>query len=373
VNVKRYIAGDVGGAMDKVRAELGRDALLLNTRKIRRPGLFGFLQKPMVEVVAAYEQAPPPAPPPGERLIAVSQGGETQKLNDLSNKLDNLSVTLGALVGRLQAKDRLQDHLQDRLLPEVEPLVLALTENEVHEEFARKLGREVGEILDRQEEADDPREVMEQLLKQYLGEPGPIKLKKYRRAVTLLVGPTGVGKTTTLAKLAAIYALNHHAKVGIITTDTYRIAAVEQLKTYAEILRVPLTVAYSAEELADALREYEQYDIVFIDTAGKSPNDPTLEPEVLSLVRAADANEVHLVLSATTSFSGCLNIINTYAFLKDFKLLFTKLDETPSWGMLLNLKLLTERAVSYIAAGQTVPDDIEVMSPGKIARHLLSK
>jgi flagellar biosynthesis protein FlhF len=379
LNVKRYIAEDVSGAMEQVRAELGRDALLLNTRKIRRPGLFGFLQKPLVEVVAAYEKTgPPSAAPrrettpsadPAERLVAVPQGGGDQKLSDLSNKLDSLSLTLGALVGRLQTKDR----IQDRLPPEVEPLVLALTENEVHEEFARKLGREVGEIQARQEESEDPREIMEQLLKQYLGEPGPIKLKKYKRTVAILVGPTGVGKTTTLAKLAAIYALNHHARVGVITTDTYRVAAVEQLKTYAEILRVPLTVAYSNEELTDALREYEQCDIVFIDTAGKSPNDPTLESEVLSLVRAADADEVHLVLSATTSFAGCLNIINTYSFLKDFKLLFTKLDETPSWGMLLNLKFLTERTVSYIAAGQTVPDDIEVMNPGKIAKHLLNK
>jgi len=382
MNIKRYIADDVAEAMDKVRAELGRDAYLLNTRKIRRKGPAGFFRRPLVEVVAAYE---PPAPPPmpvaappgfvplslkdaltGEEVLSVPQAG---KISALENKLDSISAALGTLVGKMDMKG---GALKAAFSPEIETLLLALSENEVHEEFAGKLGREAYAIMSR-EEAADAHDVMEQLLRQYLGEAAPIKLKKYKRTVAVFLGPTGVGKTTTVAKLAAIYALNHHARVGVITTDTYRIAAVEQLKTYAEILSVPLTVVYAPEEMADALKTYEQCDIVFIDTAGRSPSDPALEPEVLSLIRESGADEAHLVLSATTSFAGCLHILKSYSFLKDFKLLFTKLDETPTWGTLLNLKFLTDRMISYMAAGQMVPDDIEVANTGKIARHLMGK
>ncbi len=396
MNVKRYIAEDVTGAMEKIRSELGGDAYILNTRKLKRKGLTGLFKKPLVEVVAAYEPAPPPPgllraeptaepiPAPkneknfdplplpnvtfGERVISAPPAREQEKMADLESKLDSISATLGTLVGKVQMKG---GDFRANYAPEIENLLLSLIENEVHEEFAHKISREVSEIAGR--ESVDVGDVMEQILKQYLGEAAPIKLKKYKRTVVIFIGPTGVGKTTSLAKLAAIYALNHHARVGIITTDTFRIAAIEQLKTYAEILQVPLTVVYAPDEMKDALQDHEQRDIVFIDTAGKSPSDPTLEGEVLSLIRESDADEVHLVLSATTSFSGCLNIINTYSFLKDFKLLFTKMDETPTWGMLLNLKFLTDRMISYMAAGQTVPDDIEVANPGKIAAHLMGR
>lgn len=400
--MKRYIAEDVTEAMEKIRAELGRDAFILNTRKIRRRGLVGFFRRPLVEVVAAYEPPAPPAkdpappvmeagpapnPPRAPRpsappetggfralgvqdvltggTVAIPHAAPAGKIGALEDKIDSLAATVGTLVGKLQTKNEYRQGYP----PEIEPLVLSLLENEVHEEFAHKIGREVADIIKKR--GENPREVMEQILREYLGEPAPIKLKRYQRTVVIMVGPTGVGKTTTIAKLAAIYALNHHARVGIITTDTYRIAAVEQLKTYAEILEVPITVVYAPDEMPDALRAHEQRDIVFIDTAGKSPGDPTLKEEVVALLRASDADEVHLVLSATTGFTGCLNIVNAYSFLRDFKLLFTKMDETPAWGMLLNLKFLTDRSFSYMAAGQTVPDDIEVMNTRKVVDRLM--
>ncbi|MDR1158653.1 MAG: flagellar biosynthesis protein FlhF [Oscillospiraceae bacterium] len=382
MNVKRYLAEDVTEAMGKVRAELGLDAFILNTRKIRRHGVSGWFRRPLVEVVAAYEPAPtpPPAarraePPPlaplpltdvrtGERVLTPNLTAGPEKIGALESKIDSLSATLDTLVGRIRAEANASGDP-----PEVEALVDALLEGEVHEAFAHRIGREAADIARRR--AVDPAEVMEQLLKQYLGEAAPIQMRRYRRTVVIMVGPTGVGKTTTIAKLAAVHALNHGARVGIITTDTYRIAAVEQLRTYAEILSVPITVVYAPEEMETALREQEQCDIVFIDTAGKSPNDPTLEPELRALLAASGADEVHLVLSAATSFTGCLNIVRTYSFLDNFKLLFTKMDETPVWGMLLNLKMLTDRAVSYMTAGQTVPDDIEVMNARKITDRLL--
>jgi len=410
MNVKRYIAADEAEAMDKVRAELGRDAFLLNTRKIRRKGLTGLFRHPLVEVVAAYEppesaapaqpfalmqpvmptqpvspaafaQAVTPAQPivpaqplasssspayrtlsaapgfmplplrdalTGEEVLSVPQSG---KIQALETKIDGITAALGALAGKIQMGRG--DYFKPQFPPEVERLLLSLTENEVHEEFVRKIGREVADVTEREQAA--AAEVMEQILKQHIGEAAPIKLKKYKRTVAVFLGPTGVGKTTTVAKLAHIYAHHHHARVGVITADTSRVAAVEQMETYAEILQVPFTVVYKPEELADALQGFEQCDLVLIDTAGRSPSDPALEPEVLSLIRTAEVDEAHLVLSAATGFAGCLHILKSYAFLRDFKLLFTKLDETPTWGAVLNLRFLTDRLISYMADGQTVP------------------
>ncbi|MDR0381822.1 MAG: flagellar biosynthesis protein FlhF [Oscillospiraceae bacterium] len=383
MNVKRYLAEDVTEAMDKVRAELGLDAFILNTRKIRRHGAGGWFRRPLVEVVAAYEPAPapPPAarradpPPPlaplpltnirtGERVLTPNLTAGPEKIGALESKLDSLSATLGTLVDRVRTE---ADAAAGD--PGVAALVDTLLENDVHETFARKLGREAAGLARRR--AEDPAGVMERIVREHLGEAAPIRLKRHRRTVVIMVGPTGVGKTTTIAKLAAVHALNHGVRVGIITTDTYRIAAVEQLRTYAEILSVPISVVYAPEEMEAALGGQEQCDVVFIDTAGKSPNDPTLEPELRALLAASGADEVHLVLSAATSYTSCLNIVKTYSFLENFKLLFTKMDETPVWGMLLNLKMLTNRAVSYMAAGQTVPDDIEVMDVCKVAGRLL--
>ncbi len=452
MNIKRYTAATFPEAMEQIKSELGRDALILSQRTLRKKRLFS---KPLVEIVAAYETAPEtassanplpqlrtikhgayqqpekkprppvkrdaelsvsadralevldkltsgaflepeakqeakptlpltysrpvpnPAPPPKEddgftplvvpaERVITKQETPTPTLSALENKLDALSSSFSTLAGSIR-----QSHDPRTYSPEVEALLMSLLENETHEEFAHKLAREVSEIVKKQQA--DPNEVMEQLLRQYIGQAEPIRLKRFKRTVVLLVGSTGVGKTTTLAKLSAIYSINHHAKVGVITTDTYRIAAVEQLKTYTQILEIPLSVVYAPEEITDALREHEDKDIVFVDTAGKSPSDRTHEEEIKNLIRHSDCDEVHLVLSATTSFTGLLNILNAYSFLSDYKLILTKLDETPTWGALLNARFLSDRPISYTAIGQNVPDDIEVADVRKIVARLMTR
>ena len=453
MNIKRYTAATFPEAMEQIKSELGRDALILSQRTLRKKRLFS---KPLVEIVAAYETAPEPvpsnplpqlrtikhgayqpiqpvqktpspakhdtelsvsadralevlekltsgaflepekkpeakpappltytrpvpkpAPPPNEddgfkpliipaERVITKQEPPAPTLSALENKLDALSSSFSTLAGSIR-----QSHDPRTYIPEVEALLMSLLENETHEEFAHKLAREVSEIVKKQQA--DPNEVMEQLLRQYIGQAEPIRLKRFKRTVVLLVGSTGVGKTTTLAKLSAIYSINHHAKVGVVTTDTYRIAAVEQLKTYTQILEIPLSVVYAPEEIADALREHEDKDIVFVDTAGKSPSDRTHEEEIKNLIRHSDCDEVHLVLSATTSFTGLLNILNAYSFLSDYKLIITKLDETPTWGALLNARFLSDRPISYTAIGQNVPDDIEVADVRKIVARLMTR
>jgi flagellar biosynthesis protein FlhF len=468
VNIKRYVAATMPEAMEQIKRELGRDALILSQRPLRKKGLAGLFGKPMIEVVAAYENPaepvapatmpklraappglrgsraseppgrstelsvkadralealdklssdvfapsadkPPPAQPPlvppqaasqayskaaqnfrqpaphdtppeddgfvklkapearpSERVINKQSEMKDERLSALENKIDELSSSLNSLAGTIRST-----HDARSYTPDIDALLLSLLENETHEEFAHKLAREVSDIVKKQQA--EPNEVMEQLLRQTIGQAEPIKVKKFKRTVVLLIGPTGVGKTTTLAKLAAIYSINHHAKVGAITTDTYRIAAVEQLKTYAQILEIPLTIVYSPDEMGDALREHDDKDIVFIDTAGKSPSDHTHEEEVKDLIRHSDCDEVHLVLSATTSFTGLLNILNSYSFINDFKLIITKLDETPTWGTLLNARILSDRPISYTAIGQNVPDDIEVADVRKIVARLMTR
>jgi flagellar biosynthesis protein FlhF len=205
-----------------------------------------------------------------------------------------------------------------------------------------------------------------------LGKPDTIQDKSNGKPVTVIfVGPTGVGKTTTLAKIAANYLLNRKKTVGLITADTYRIAAVEQLKTYAEILGIPVSVAYTPAEMKEAVSLHSDKDLILIDTAGRSHKNKAQFEELKALIAASAADEVYLVLSATTSQRNCREILNSYSFLSDYKLLFTKADETPVLGIILNVRYMTGKSLSYITTGQSVPDDIETANIDKITKNLM--
>jgi flagellar biosynthesis protein FlhF len=186
----------------------------------------------------------------------------------------------------------------------------------------------------------------------------------------LFLGPTGVGKTTTLAKIAANYSLNHKKKIGLITADTYRIAAVEQLKTYAEILNLPVSVIYTPDEIHEAILEHQDKELILIDTAGRSHKNAEQFSELKMLVAAAEADEVYLVLNSSMGPRACREILNHYSFLKEYKLLFTKLDEALVPGIIINVRYATGRPLSYTTAGQSVPDDIEVANTAQIVKSI---
>ncbi len=186
-----------------------------------------------------------------------------------------------------------------------------------------------------------------------------------------LIGPTGVGKTTTLAKLAANLKLREKHRVGLITLDTYRIAAVDQLKRYADIIGSPLRVVSGVEDLKDAVRAMHQCEFLLIDTAGRSPNDTLKLNELRGLLAAAEPDEVHLVLSTTAS-DECLQLaVNRFAEVRVDKLIFTKLDEAPHVGVVLNIVRKVNKSLSYITTGQDVPDDIEVGRGRRLAELIL--
>ena len=192
--------------------------------------------------------------------------------------------------------------------------------------------------------------------------------------VNLFVGPTGVGKTTTIAKLASCFCVDKKKKVVLLTADTYRIAAAEQLRTYANILKVPFRVIYSKEELEAAISDFSDYDYIFVDTAGHSHKNTEQRTAVKELIQTAEnqaEKDIFLVLSATTKYKDLLAIADAYKEFCNYKLIFTKLDETGEWGNLLNVKLHTKAAMSYVTSGQNVPDDIEAFQPQKTVKQLL--
>jgi flagellar biosynthesis protein FlhF len=201
---------------------------------------------------------------------------------------------------------------------------------------------------------------------------GPIAIEPGRRRIVALVGPTGVGKTTTIAKLAANYRLKEKRKVGLITVDTYRIAAVEQLRTYADIIDLPMQVVSTPREMREAVRRLEGLDLVLMDTAGRSPRDDIKIQELKAFLTEADADEVHLVLSSVASARTLEQTAERFAAVGTTALILTKLDEATGLGNLIPLLRSSRLPLSYVTNGQNVPDDMETASPRRIARLVLA-
>jgi len=202
--------------------------------------------------------------------------------------------------------------------------------------------------------------------------PTLIDTTKDEKQVVVFMGPTGVGKTTTIAKLSSVLTLQHGLKVGLITADTYRIAAVEQLKTYAAILGLDIRVVYSPEEMEENLRSLKaKNDIVLVDTAGRSHKHSESIGELKALLDVIPDSKKYLVLSVTTRYNDLCKIVNIFDRLSDFNLIFTKLDESETLGSLMNICCIAGKKAAYVTFGQSVPDDLESIKPDKIAKSLL--
>jgi flagellar biosynthesis protein FlhF len=188
--------------------------------------------------------------------------------------------------------------------------------------------------------------------------------------VVALIGPTGVGKTTTIAKLAANYNLFEGKKVGLITIDTYRIAAVEHLKTYGDIINLPVEVVYTPADLNQSIANLKDCDLILIDTAGRSPHNQAMMDELQRFLAHSRIGVILLVISATTKYQDMLTIAESFSKIAFTHLVFTKLDETNSLGPIVSLAMNIKRPISYFTNGQNVPDDIEVARPNKLISQL---
>jgi flagellar biosynthesis protein FlhF len=208
------------------------------------------------------------------------------------------------------------------------------------------------------------------LLKGHFPATGPIKCNKRGPRLVTLVGPTGSGKTTTIAKLVAHCCLGKKRKVSIITADTYRIAAIDQIRAFADIVKVPLHTVFSVGELRPALAACLNDDLVFIDTAGRSRTEESHMKELENVLRIMRPDEVHCVVSATTKDSDLLATVGQYRAIGADRLLFTKLDETMHIGNIFNTTSESGMPASFFTTGQSVPEDIELAQPGRFVQRL---
>jgi flagellar biosynthesis protein FlhF len=248
---------------------------------------------------------------------------------------------------------------------------LSLLKQEVAEELAEEVVGQVQQTLSASDLDDEQvvrksvRDVVAQLLPSDASAGKLMPTADGRPRTIALIGPTGVGKTTTIAKLAATFKLKQKKKVGLVTLDTYRIAAVDQLRTYADIIGVPLHVAVTEDELRSALKSLSHCDVILIDTAGRSQKDDPKLAQLKSFIDAADPHEVHLVLSSTCTQNVLLDTAERFSAIRADRIIFTKLDEAVSFGVLLNVARRVNKRLSYITTGQEVPHQIE---PGRADR-----
>ncbi len=204
-----------------------------------------------------------------------------------------------------------------------------------------------------------------------MGRTAPIELTDGNRSIVAFVGPTGVGKTTTIAKLAAGFSLYRGKRVAMITADTFRVGAIEQLRLYGELLEIPVQTIYNTDDARRIMDELKDYDLILVDTTGTSPSNKMQIKKTKGLLDAISPTDVHMVISAATKDQDMDEILNSYKEMHYSKLLVTKLDETRTYGTILNAIKMTNCPLSYITSGQNVPDDIEIASSEKIAEMIL--
>jgi len=388
MKLKTYEAGTMADALTKVRRELGRNAVILHTRTVKRGGLLGLGGRRLVEVTAsnginvlhpvnrrtiiAGGGAGSSSPAGGEALGTPAGSGPAETAGTTQLR-DELQVVKGMVQELIRENRRMQN---PSVPEELFSAYLALINQEVSRELASDIIRRVQTELG-PEGIRDERRVREALgacVEKMIPEAAPIRAGRAGEPrIVALVGPTGVGKTTTIAKLAANFKLRENKSVGLITIDTYRIAAVDQLRTYANIINVPLRVVLSPPELREAVGAMRDLDIILIDTAGRSQRDRIKLSELKSFLDAAQPDETHLVLSSTASQGNLRANLQEFSSLRVDRIIFTKLDEAVGVGILLNVMGALNHAVSYITTGQNVPEDIEQGSGRYLARLIVGQ
>lgn len=366
MKVKKYTAPTMPEAMKIVRSELGRSAVILNSREQKTKGFLGLFKKKYIEVFAAVDPQPR-----RER----NEFSHKQEANLKVKKTPNLSNN--QVLSELESLKQQLTHTnyQPNVLPEpIQSIINELEEQDINKGVLNQiipylLEKYYGDKLTDAQLLKD--EVKQFLIDQLQGinQQGSLFKSKY----IYLFGPTGVGKTTTIAKLAATQSVTKGKKVAFITLDTYRIAAIDQLKTYAKILNVPIEVAYSKEDLIRAKEKFKHYDVVFIDSAGRNYRKDEYIEQIKEYVNCEEEDEVYCVLSLTSKQKDLEDIYTRFSQLDIKKVIFTKVDETTQFGPIFNLWNKHKFQISYLTHGQSVPDDIQDVSPELIVNMLVGE
>ncbi|WP_079480175.1 flagellar biosynthesis protein FlhF [Halobacillus salinus] len=357
MKVKKFQAPTMPEAMKKVKKELGPNAVILNQKVVKVGGFLGMFKKDQTEVIAAID--------PVDRKANVKKDTQS-KPTPLPTREEKGTTEIMKEIQSLKAMVRSQDSVTT--FPEgLQHVYEHLLSQEVDEELAKAWVQYVVEqgLDDSPVEDQLTRHIYQQV------KDMPFGNAEDHKPFIHLVGPTGVGKTTTVAKLAADASLNKQQKVALITTDTYRIAAIEQLKTYAKILDIPIEVAYSMEDYAEARQKFADYDLVLVDTAGRNFRDANYVKELDVLIDFSENTETYLVLSLTSKYQDMDDIYRQFQHLPIRQFIFTKLDETSSYGGALNMVMHHELGIAYFTNGQDVPDDIIEATPMRLSRQVV--
>jgi flagellar biosynthesis protein FlhF len=435
MQIKRYRGADMQEALHKVKQDLGTDAIILSTRHVRGGrGSFGLFGKPMLEVTAARDSdlsaedaadlvasnpgvfgklgrlkrpaaASGPAGSADDQVVrqlmakhrietqgllaplqddihelkdilrSVSERGRSQVREDAS--FSQIRAEMAEMRQMLHLLSAQSAGLRDANFPEnLVVLYQQLLFNGMEEKFARRLIEECTRTIPPKDLEDFAyvKIFLARMLMKIVRVTGGIQTDPGRQKVVALVGPTGVGKTTTVAKLASEQLLKHHRQVALVTVDTFRIAAVEQLKVYAKIMGVPIAVVSDKTELQHALQNFSSKDIVFVDTGGRSQRDELQMTELYSLFgNGSDSSiEVCLTLGATTKDADLTEITRRFGEIPLKSVIFTKLDESTQYGSIFNHSIRFKLPVAYLTTGQKVPEDVEVSTKERLVDLLLN-
>lgn len=419
MTIKKFIGKTKEEAIAKAKEEFGEGAVVMNVKEVKPTGFFSFFKSVTYEVTAAIEEKDKFVSPmvnqearkgtetinlaADEKIVIPVQSAVTQPVytqteqykpiqapvmdypvtgmvsnhDEIERKLENLS---NILEKKLSAEENKGNDIPETTIQNMESfkflkmLYSTLLENEVHEKYVNQILDEAEKMANTNSSVDVILSNVYQKMILKFGEPCSISTEGKKPKVVFFIGPTGVGKTTTIAKIASKYKVEEDKKVAFVTADTYRIAATEQLHIYANILDAPMSIVYSAEELNQSIEKFSEYDLIFVDTAGFSHRNDTQRMDTKNLIDGLDEqynSEVFLVLSATTKYKDLLEIVDSYQEIAKYKLIFTKLDETTSYGNLLNVRLYSGAELSYMTTGQNVPDDIEEFNSQRIVKQLL--
>lgn len=393
MKVKKYVVDSMPDALQKIRADLGKDAVIINTKEVRVGGFLGLFAKKKVEVVAATDSNPESAPPRQPSPLrtdtpVVAKAQAATAATAAATAVAPVVRSAPAVEPELVKEIRQMKEMMQRLAASqtdrdnggkagVPPSLEAIRERLVEQDIApavadaliaQALALTEGAPPDEMS-ASEAREAVKSVIVDVLTKE-PIEQIRTGSKIIRFVGPTGVGKTTTIAKIAAEQALKHRKSIGLITSDTYRIAAIEQLRTYASILNVPLEVVFSSADLQKALEKLQDRDLILMDTAGRNFRKEMAVSELNSLFRGDQEEDTFLVLSLSMKYSDMKAVTDNFYKFGVKKVLFTKADETASYGSIVNLLHDFPLSLSYVTDGQNVPDDINLADAVRIASEI---
>ncbi|OGW13843.1 MAG: flagellar biosynthesis protein FlhF [Nitrospinae bacterium RIFCSPLOWO2_12_FULL_45_22] len=377
MKIKRYEAIDMQEAINQIKQDLGPDALILSVKKIRRGcKAFSLFSRPILEVTAAHD-----IPPPGELPQKQEYYGTELLLESLQREFMELKTLLLPKSYEREIYTELRElkELISLLRPKngsgsspTSPTLLSqhLIAQGIDSPIAHELLLRVRKHLKNKRKIKPDQ--LRLLLLNEAQNMLPTRPAHEGQRVMVLLGPTGVGKTTTIAKLAGEYGLVKKQKVTIITIDTYRVASIEQLKIYGNTLGLPVHIALSPSDLKRFLSINNDKDLILIDTHGCNPKDKDQLLEMQRFLPLNPAIENHLVLSITTKEKDLKSIISRFHTIPIHCLLFTKLDESDSYGAIFNQAIWAKKPVSFLTTGQKVPEDIEIATPERITQLALN-